>query len=455
MDAKLNQSDLISLLAKSSNISSARAEQFTKSFFDLIIEGLEQDGIVKINGLGTFKITEVASRGSVNVNTGEKIEIKGHKKLTFLPSETLKENVNQPFAMFEPVEVDDTCRLDTSDAEPEKEETSATDTVTQSVEEISVPEPVEVSVVENVVPVEEPVESAEEPLALVEEVAPVQEKVVEETIEEPVAVQERPSEPVLVRVPKKKKTVEAVTKPANKKKNGTVRNVVIAALVIFAAYFGFELMLDDEFVPVNTTDYVKQDVASVESRPVATDEIPFKTAATEEVPNATTDVVTSNMSNVATDVVPNITEVATDIIPNAATDVVPNVTEAITDIVTNEATDLVPNVADTTTVFIPATATDVVPEITDTLTTIIPNAATDVIHNITVVATQDKYIPGAIHDNYVPGSHDVMQYDALKKIATEFIVDNKFWPYIVKYNIIGKQDAIYYGVEKQSSHLIP
>ena len=84
MDAKLNQSDLISLLAKENCISVAKAELFTKNFFDLIIEGLEQDGIVKINGFGTFKITDVASRGSVNVNTGEKIEIKGHRKLTLV-----------------------------------------------------------------------------------------------------------------------------------------------------------------------------------------------------------------------------------------------------------------------------------------------------------------------------------------------------------------------------------
>ena len=94
MDAKLNQSDLISLFAKGGNISVAKAESFVKNFFDLIIEGLEQDGIVKINGLGTFKVTDVASRGSVNVNTGEKIEIKGHRKLTFIPADALKEQVN-------------------------------------------------------------------------------------------------------------------------------------------------------------------------------------------------------------------------------------------------------------------------------------------------------------------------------------------------------------------------
>ena len=121
MDAKLNQSDLISLLAKESNISVVKAEQFTKNFFDLIIEGLEQDGVVKINGLGTFKITDVASRGSVNVNTGEKIEIKGHKKLTFIPADTLKENVNQPFAMFEPVEVDDSYQPEATEGANEED----------------------------------------------------------------------------------------------------------------------------------------------------------------------------------------------------------------------------------------------------------------------------------------------------------------------------------------------
>ena len=107
MDAKLNHSDLSALLAKQTGMSVAKAETFTKIFFDIIIEGLAKDNLVKINGFGTFKITDVASRGSVDVNTGEKIEIKGHKKLTFLPADTLKEKVNQPFAMFEPVEVDD------------------------------------------------------------------------------------------------------------------------------------------------------------------------------------------------------------------------------------------------------------------------------------------------------------------------------------------------------------
>ena len=115
MSDKLNHSDLSALFAKDTNISLAKAELFTKAMFDLIIEGLEQDGIVKINGLGTFKIADVASRSSVNVNTGEKFEIKGHRKLVFIPADTLKDDVNQPFSMFEPVEVDESYSEDESE----------------------------------------------------------------------------------------------------------------------------------------------------------------------------------------------------------------------------------------------------------------------------------------------------------------------------------------------------
>ena len=134
MDAKLNQSDLSALLAKLCGISATKADTFTKAFFDVIIEGLESDGIVKINGLGTFKMVDVASRSSVNVNTGEKFEIKGHKKISFLPSEALKDKVNTPFAMFEPVEVDDDYIDDSESSSEESEVTSETTTPKDAVD---------------------------------------------------------------------------------------------------------------------------------------------------------------------------------------------------------------------------------------------------------------------------------------------------------------------------------
>lgn len=122
MSEKMNHSDLSAMLAKDVGLSLTKADAFTKALFDIIIEGLEQEGIVKINGLGTFKITDVADRYSVNVNTGEKFEIKGHKKLTFIPAESLKESVNRPFAMFEPVEVDENYSDDEVSVDNDTEE---------------------------------------------------------------------------------------------------------------------------------------------------------------------------------------------------------------------------------------------------------------------------------------------------------------------------------------------
>ncbi len=130
MDAKLNHSDLIALFSKACGVPLADAEAFSSQFFELIVEGLESDGIVKVNGLGTFRITSVESRESVNVNTGERFEIKGHKKLSFTPAESLKETINAPFAMFQPVEVDDEIEEETEvmplDADAENEDVSET-----------------------------------------------------------------------------------------------------------------------------------------------------------------------------------------------------------------------------------------------------------------------------------------------------------------------------------------
>ena len=181
MDAKLNHSDLSALLAKEANISCAKAEQFTKAMFDLIIEGLEKDGIVKINGLGTFKVSEVASRSSVNVNTGEKFEIKGHKKLTFTPADTLKDDVNQPFAMFEPVEVDENYVDNNDETEAEEiptevEETTAVETVIEEAPQVSfIPTEEEMPAEE-----EHPVETAV--TEIIEEEQPVEEVSLQHTV---------------------------------------------------------------------------------------------------------------------------------------------------------------------------------------------------------------------------------------------------------------------------------
>lgn len=98
--------DMVDELAASTNIKKKDAEEFLKSFFSTLEEGLMQDKVVKINGLGTFKLIEVEARTSVDVNTGKSFIIKEHYKLSFTPDARLKDAVNKPFANFEPVEAD-------------------------------------------------------------------------------------------------------------------------------------------------------------------------------------------------------------------------------------------------------------------------------------------------------------------------------------------------------------
>jgi len=103
MDNKINQSQLAELLAQSGGLSKTAAEQFVKSFFDIITERVLQEGLVKVKGFGTFKLSQMENRESVNVNTGERITIEGHQKITFIPDAELKDSVNSPFSAFETV----------------------------------------------------------------------------------------------------------------------------------------------------------------------------------------------------------------------------------------------------------------------------------------------------------------------------------------------------------------
>lgn len=86
---KLTLQQIIELFAKQAGLSKKAADSVAKAFFDTIVEGLTADGIVKINGLGTFKVVEVAERESINVNNGERIVIPGYKKVNFLPAESM------------------------------------------------------------------------------------------------------------------------------------------------------------------------------------------------------------------------------------------------------------------------------------------------------------------------------------------------------------------------------
>lgn len=114
---KVTIQDVANKLTVRNGLSKKDASRFANKMFDLIRDALERDKSVKVKGLGTFKIIDVDSRESVNVNTGERVLIEGHNKITFTPDALMKELVNKPFSQFETVVLND--GVDFKDADKE------------------------------------------------------------------------------------------------------------------------------------------------------------------------------------------------------------------------------------------------------------------------------------------------------------------------------------------------
>lgn len=97
-EEKINVSDLTEALARRTNLTKKSAESFVSALQDLFQSVLLEEKLLKIAGLGTFRLQWVEPRRSVNVQTGEAIEIAGHNKVVFTPDATLKEQINEPYA---------------------------------------------------------------------------------------------------------------------------------------------------------------------------------------------------------------------------------------------------------------------------------------------------------------------------------------------------------------------
>ncbi len=198
--------DLALFLANKHGMRQKDAEKFISQMFDLLSEVLDEEKQVKVKGLGTFKVTSVKDRASVNVNTGERIIIEGRDKISFTPDASMKNLVNKPFAQFETVVLKDGVDFGEIDKKYNIDETTdetVDNTETNEIE--STPEPVvteptasEPVVSESVTPepmVSEPVVSEPEaPAPVVPEPVEVKEEsdeietlndgVIEETAEE-------------------------------------------------------------------------------------------------------------------------------------------------------------------------------------------------------------------------------------------------------------------------------
>lgn len=104
---KITLTNIAEELAAKNGLTRETADSFLRAFVDTIEKGLREDKMVKVRGLGTFKLMDMNDRGSVDVTTGERITIKGYTKVSFTPDSSMKEFVNRPFAHFEPTELND------------------------------------------------------------------------------------------------------------------------------------------------------------------------------------------------------------------------------------------------------------------------------------------------------------------------------------------------------------
>ena len=139
-------------LTKRYALPEADADKFVAQMFDVLLKAVEQEGVVKVKGLGTFKLTPVGARESVDVNTGERIVIDSRNKITFVPDVVLRDRVNSPFAQFETVVLNDGVEFSSLDEKPEAEEEAEENDEKEEAEENEAAEEEETADEENEAP---------------------------------------------------------------------------------------------------------------------------------------------------------------------------------------------------------------------------------------------------------------------------------------------------------------
>lgn len=226
MNNKVTFPELVEQVAQYANTSKRMSELFLKELFATISQSLIDGESVKVKGIGTFKLTEVSPRKSVDVNTGEEIEIPGHKKLSFAPDKDMAEAINQPFMHFETEILDDDVTDDQlaaidagvpteapAEAAPAEEETDDTTATEPPAAEAPVAAEEEVVMPPVfVAPVEEP-ESEEAETEAEAPVEPSEEVPAEEDAPTEVPVQEPADEPEEEAVSEEEAEIEEETEP--------------------------------------------------------------------------------------------------------------------------------------------------------------------------------------------------------------------------------------------------
>ena len=183
--------DLVNLLAQKNGLSRKKNVQFVNELVDLINEVLKDEKLLKISGLGTFKVIDTKDRESVNVQTGDRFVIEGRNKITFTPDAAMRELVNRPFSQFETVVLNDGVDFSDIPEEPADEEPIIEEPVAEEPAVYGLTEPIN----EEPAPEEPIIETPIEPIEPIKPIKPIETIVEQPIVEQPIIEQPINDEP--------------------------------------------------------------------------------------------------------------------------------------------------------------------------------------------------------------------------------------------------------------------
>ena len=246
--------DLVNLLAQKNGLSRKKNVQFVNELVDLINEVLKDEKLLKISGLGTFKVIDTKDRESVNVQTGDRFVIEGRNKITFTPDATMRELVNRPFSQFETVVLNDGVDFSDIPEEPADEE----------------------PIIEEPAP-EEPIN--ETPIEPIEPIKPIEPIVEQPIIEQPIVEQPIVEQPIIEQPINDAPSITPLLDPENTEteennNNETTEDTImeeeksnvwkwLAALIICTAigfaggYYVGKRFAPMKFIPVEKTEMIQ------------------------------------------------------------------------------------------------------------------------------------------------------------------------------------------------------
>ena len=271
MNNRLAIQDLAGLLAEYTGKDKNSSERFLREFIAVVSEGVYTDKLVKVKGLGTFKIIPVEKRESIHVNTGERFVIPEHYKFSFLPDKELRELVNKPFSFFETTELRE--NVDFTDMDVVLDEPDIKETEDESIEEM-IPE-------EKHLPEEEPVVFSEEGSAV-----PPEEDPVVFSEEEPAGQPEDEGMDTIEPVVDERSdssgpdspSEEVETGPdAERKKPRTKRIAVVSMFVFLLMLFNIGLYLNRAYFFKKGKEPLRIDTVFPKGETVATEAVPDTT----------------------------------------------------------------------------------------------------------------------------------------------------------------------------------